>query len=1066
MRHIYLIYIFFFSIYTFSIAQTPAIERDALIALYNSTDGPNWNNNTNWNTAAPVNTWFGITTNATGNVIGIDLNSSNNIAGANNLNGTLPDELGNLQSLVNLDLAINDISGPIPASLTTLTNLQVLNLFSNNITGTIPNNIGDLINLRSLRLGQNELTGTIPLSLTTLSNLFELELRFNELTGVIPIEITNMIMLTRLSLDSNEFIGFIYPEYGNLINLTSLSLSANQLTGPIPTELGNLINMRDLRLGGQNLTGTLPISLGNMSNIDLISIRSTLINGPIPTEYGNLDTLRFLFLDNNQLTGIIPPELGNISNLFFLHLGSNQLTGVIPPELGNNSNLNTLLLGPNQLTGNVPVELGNLSNLTSLSLENNQLSGNIPVELLNLSNLGSLVLSSNQFEGNLPDFTTIPALNLLNFSNNNFEFGDFENQHIAYTTNLSYFNNPQAKVDVEEIINGCQNQSITLNTSVSGSQNTYQWYSGIYPAGTQIAGATDLNYTIVNPQPSDSGQYYCIIDSNIVTDLTLVRNQISLNINDAIVANTVSDISTCDSDNDGFSEFIIDLNNIENQVLGTQTGLEISYFDTLGNPINLTSNFTNTQINQQTITVRVTNTTTTCFDETDFNLIVNPTPSVDSLNNTTACNSFTLPILTNGTYFTAANGTGQQLTSGDTITASQTVFIYNEANGCSNQTSFEVTVIDQDAIINLPNEFACDSFTLAPLNSGNYFTEQNGSGTQLNAGDIITTTQDVFIYDNSGICPIQSVFQVIITPTPTLDVIPNQTACGSFTLPNLTNGNYFTETNGSGTMLNSGDSISTSQTLFIFSSVNNCSNENSFSITIENPPLVDTIEDVEVCDSFVLPVLINGNYFTQSNGGGTLLNSGDTITTSQTVFIYNEINNCDNETNFDITINQTVDFDLTEENIQINENILIVDIFNSDLNFEYSIDGINFQTANQFNDLANGIYTLFVRDQNGCLEKTIPFNIELTIFEIPNFFTPNGDGNNDFWQVSDNRNVIRNIRIFNRYGKLIKQLLPNTSGWDGTYNGSILPNSDYWYAIDISRDNTLSTLKGHFTLKR
>ena len=139
MRLSYCIVLFYSSLLLIKVtAQTPAIERDALIALYNSTGGVNWNNNTNWNTTAPVDTWFGVTTNATGNVINIDLNPTNDIAGANNLSGTLPTELGNLQSLVALDLSIGEITGPIPTSLTTLANLQILNLFSNDLTGTIP----------------------------------------------------------------------------------------------------------------------------------------------------------------------------------------------------------------------------------------------------------------------------------------------------------------------------------------------------------------------------------------------------------------------------------------------------------------------------------------------------------------------------------------------------------------------------------------------------------------------------------------------------------------------------------------------------------------------------------------------------------------------------------------------------------------------------------------------------------------------------------------------------------------------------------------------------------------
>tara|TARA_R110002050_G_scaffold54303_4_gene122937 strand:+ start:23062 stop:24474 length:1413 start_codon:yes stop_codon:yes gene_type:complete len=153
--------------------------------------------------------------------------------------------------------------------------------------------------------------------------------------------------------------------------------------------------------------------------------------------------------------------------------------------------------------------------------------------------------------------------------------------------------------------------------------------------------------------------------------------------------------------------------------------------------------------------------------------------------------------------------------------------------------------------------------------------------------------------------------------------------------------------------------------------------------------LVDTLNDF-IGPNYALPILNNGNYFTESGSNGTQLNTGDIISTSQTIYIYNETVCNSNESNF---------------------NVLIT---NAD-------------------------------------------------YYIPKYFTPNNDGNHDLWKVIDNNNKVNNITIYNRYGKLLKFLLPISSGWDGTYNGELLSSDSYWYIVVL---NTGEAVKGHFVLKR
>ncbi|WP_298550465.1 T9SS type B sorting domain-containing protein [uncultured Algibacter sp.] len=152
---------------------------------------------------------------------------------------------------------------------------------------------------------------------------------------------------------------------------------------------------------------------------------------------------------------------------------------------------------------------------------------------------------------------------------------------------------------------------------------------------------------------------------------------------------------------------------------------------------------------------------------------------------------------------------------------------------------------------------------------------------------------------------------------------------------------------------------------------------------------IDSFENV-ITTSYILPPLNNGNYFTETGGIGTTLNPGDIITTTQTIYIYSATTCNSNESSFMVIIN------------------------NAD-------------------------------------------------YFIPKFFTPNNDGANDVWQVYDRLNLVNNISIYNRHGKLLKFLPSTKSSWDGTFNGELLSSGSYWYEIVL---NTREILRGHFALKR
>lgn len=240
------------------------IEMDArqvLTILYKETGGSRWSRSDNWVTDAPLDTWFGVTTDSAGNVTGLGLPG-------NRLNGRIPPELGMLESLEHLDFGMyyadsNSLPGSIPPELGNLQNLEYLNLTLSGVKGSIPSELGNLRNLKVLRLALNRLTGSLPPELGNLQNLEELILYSNRLTGSIPSELGNLRHLVRMFLGSNELTGPIPPEFGNLENIESLSLADLRLvTGSIPSELGSLRNLDFLNLeDNASMSGRLPLEL-------------------------------------------------------------------------------------------------------------------------------------------------------------------------------------------------------------------------------------------------------------------------------------------------------------------------------------------------------------------------------------------------------------------------------------------------------------------------------------------------------------------------------------------------------------------------------------------------------------------------------------------------------------------------------------------------------------------------------------------------------------------------------------------------------------------------------------
>ena len=370
----------------------PESERKVLVTFYETTDGENWDQNTNWQSEHPLHEWYGVRTDEKGAVTELRLMD-------NDLAGPIPPELGGLSALVRLELSGNQLSGSIPAALGTPEDLEVLNLSGNDLTGELPERIGDLSNLITLDVSANaQLTGELPVTLPRLDALDEF--RYDG-TGLCVPEVTAVEnWLTGLSVHrgtgqpcapptDREVLEDLYAALGGAQWANADNWNTN---APFEDWQGITLDgqgrVSRLDLRGQGLDGTLPSSIATLTYLTHLTLDDNNLEGPIPPELGTLEDLVHLRAHSAALTGGLPGELGNLENLEQLDLSDNDLAGAIPAAWGDLGNLNELSLNANGLSGPLPSELGRLSELHTLSIADNQgLSGEVPASFVNLEAL-------------------------------------------------------------------------------------------------------------------------------------------------------------------------------------------------------------------------------------------------------------------------------------------------------------------------------------------------------------------------------------------------------------------------------------------------------------------------------------------------------------------------------------------------------------------------------------------------------------------------------------------------------------------------------------------------------
>lgn len=249
----------------------------------------------------------------------------------------------------------------------------------------------------------------------------------------------------------------------------------------------------------------------------------------------------------------------------------------------------------------------------------------------------------------------------------------------------------------------------------------------------------------------------------------------------------------------------------------------------------------------------------------------------------------------------------------------------------------------------------------------------------------------------------------------------------------------------------------------------NCFVETSFNLEVNTIPEINLESKYYICNlepSRYISVRADLDYYEWAYQDGTIISNtfeANLVNEGNYTLHFGTIQSgilCQNST--EITLVRSVLPSIEQvKTKELSDDNYIEIIATGDGDFEYSIDGVNFQDSPIFSGVLGGVYTAKIRDKDGCGED---FQ-KVIIIDYPKYFTPNGDGFNDVWQIKGiEKYPLADIRIFDRYGKFIKQIKPSINdGWDGTFNGKTLPSSDYWFTANLDGNKTITK---HFTLKR
>ncbi|WP_438962706.1 T9SS type B sorting domain-containing protein [Nonlabens sp.] len=591
----------------------------------------------------------------------------------------------------------------------------------------------------------------------------------------------------------------------------------------------------------------------------------------------------------------------------------------------------------------------------------------------------------------------------------------------------------------------------TKDVEVLGTQNPADFNIEYFTSQADadlgsVGGATPL----VSPYNSGDDEIFVRIETVANTDCA---NTTSFNIfvDELPIAGTPPNVIVCDDpSNDGVED--VNLAQFDAAILNGQTNPNfiVSYHASqadadadampLGSPFTVSTTTPN-------LFARIDNgDNNDCYTTTSFQFVISPTPTANTVQDMITCDD---PGNDGSEIFDLSIATPQVL--GGQNPADFNVTYHSSQNDANNNVgalplsyASDPTTIPETIYVRIENvnNVQCADFTDFTLT----VSEQPTAGVALDqrgCDDASNDGVEEFDFSNVDVDILDGLNPADFTVTYHSSQTDADTGANALNFP-YTN-------------------VSQAQTIYarVENNLNtDCYDTSTFGIEVFERPVISNQGPITICAG-VNEVLDAGPGYTSylwSTGETTqtiTVNRGD----DYEVTVFNA-DGCDSTARIvviesDVAVIQRIDV----EQFEVNTNQLTAIVTGSG-DYEYSLDDFVYQDSPRFNNLYPGYYTIYVRDKNGC--GTV--SMEAVIIGGPPYFTPNQDGFHDTWQVIAIDTVPdANIYIFDRYGKLLKQIDPQGIGWDGTYNGNPMPSSDYWYVVELSDGRSF---KGHFALKR
>ena len=637
-----------------------------------------------------------------------------------------------------------------------------------------------------------------------------------------------------------------------------------------------------------------------------------------------------------------------------------------------------------------------------------------------------------------------------------------EGQAFVTLFDIPFANQPNDIIICDDDNDGAFELNLNIqNLDVLGSQSitdfSVHYYESLIDAQNdqnEILGAYE---NISNPQQiyvrvKNAGYDVCT-DPNSITSF-------NIEIFSTPIANSVEDFETCDDDLDGNysnGQKTIDLSQFDNVVLNgqTDTNFSISYHSTLTDAENglnaLPLSYYNYNPFTQQIYIRIQNDLNPdCNDITSFNLIINPRPDAF-----------------NATLFQCDE---------DGLPDGFTIFNLDEAipdliNGVTGLlTKYYASLVDAQNDVNAINGSSFSNYLNPQIIYVRVINDTTGcyniSELSLEVSATDANDANLQICDDDGVEDGFAMFTLSNAEPDVLNGLPSNLDVSYF----LTYEDALLETNP--LPISFTNTIPYSQTIYTrVENENACYGINEIQLTVFELPKIETEFSTIYClNTFPDPITLNGgilegspNDYLYSWNTGEISSEIEIDQSGTYVVTVTNANGCSKTRTIEVLPSNIA----TIENIEVNDvssnNTISISV-SGEGDYEFSLDEINgpYSDSNFFENVAAGIHTLYVRDKNGCgiVEDMV------SVIGFPQFFTPNNDGYNDTWQIKGVNQQFQPgsiIYIFDRYGKLVKQLNPTGPGWDGLFNGNPLPNDDYWFAVTLQDGRVF---KDHFTLKR